>query len=65
MAAMSRPRSYSTRRSPPTSPSHRAIGTSGTDQRRSMTTNRASILLSERQVNKVKYIYIYIYILLF
>ncbi|KAI7852825.1 Spc98 family-domain-containing protein [Circinella umbellata] len=53
MAAMSRPRSYSTRRSPPTSPSHRAIGTTGVEQRRSMTTNRASILLSERQVNKI------------
>lgn len=54
MAAMSRQRSHSVRRSPPQSPAHRAITTAAADQRRaSSSSNRTSILLSERQVNKV------------
>ncbi|CDS09368.1 hypothetical protein LRAMOSA10728 [Lichtheimia ramosa] len=54
MAAMSRQRSHSIRRSPPQSPAHRAITSAGADQRRaSSSSNRTSILLSERQVNKI------------
>ncbi|KAI9314840.1 hypothetical protein BX666DRAFT_417670 [Dichotomocladium elegans] len=54
MAAMSRQRSYSTRRSPPQSPLHRALSTATSDQRRpSSNSNRASVLLSEKQVNKI------------